>query len=103
MGEATVKAARTIKVRVRYFGSLYGYLGTFEDIIELPEPEPGKAPSVEDALNKLRELRPEFSVAEDTLPMIWVYVNGRQVLNKSSTKLNDGDTILLVPPFYEGG
>jgi molybdopterin converting factor small subunit len=103
MREPMVRAPRVIRVKVRYFGSLYGYLGTFEDVIELPEPEPGKAPSVEDALSKLRELRPEFSVAEGTLPMIWVYVNGKQVLNKEKTKLEDGDTILLVPPFYEGG
>ena len=103
MREAVVKATRMIKVKVRYFGSLYGYLRTFEDVLELPEPEPGKAPSVEDALRKLRELRPEFKVAEGTLPMIWVYVNGKQVLNKESVKLSDGDTILLVPPFYEGG
>jgi len=98
-----VKAPRTIKVRVRYFGPLYGYLGVFEDMLELPEPKPGEAPSLEDALRKLRELRPEFKVAEGTLPMIWIYVNGKQVLNKGKVRLNDGDTILLVPPFYEGG
>lgn len=103
MKEVAVKAPRTIKVKVRYFGSLYGYLGVFEDTLELPELKPGEAPSVEDALRKLRELRPEFKAAEDTLPMIWVYVNGKQVLNKSNVKLNDGDTVLLVPPFYEGG
>jgi len=103
MEEVMVRASRTIKVKVRYFGSLYGYLKTFEDVIELPEPESGEAPSVEDALRKLRELRPELKVAESTLPMIWVYVNGKQVLNTKSVKLSNGDTILLVPPFYEGG
>jgi len=101
--KAVNRASRVIKVKVRYFGSLYGYLKTFEDVVEVPEPSPGEAPSVEDALNTLRKLKPEFSVAENTLPMIWVYVNNRQVLNKRTARLRDGDTILLVPPFYEGG
>jgi len=98
-----IEETRAIKVKVRYFGSLYGYLKTFEDVLEVPEPSPGEAPSVEDALRKLRELRPELKAAENALPMIWVYVNGKQVLNKGRVKLSDGDTILLVPPFYEGG
>ncbi len=95
MGEG----CKGLRVRVRYFGSLYGYLGVFEDIISLSRCDA----SVEDVLRAVKLLRPELGIAESVLPMIWIYLNGRQVLNPSRTRVRDGDVILLTPPLYEGG
>ncbi len=89
-----------MKVRVRYLGALFDYLGVFEDVLELDD---GVEYSVADILEAVRAIRPKFRTIESLLPMIWVFINGRQVLPSSSVKVKDGDVVLLMPTMYEGG
>ena len=89
-----------MKVRVRYLGALFDYLGVFEDVLELDD---GVEYSVADILEAVRTIRPKFRTIESLLPMIWVFINGRQVLPSSSEKVKDGDVVLLMPTMYEGG
>ena len=89
-----------MKVRVRYVGALFDYLGVFEDILELDD---GVEYSVADILEAVRAIRPKFRTIESLLPMVWVFLNGRQVLPSSRVKVKDGDVVLLMPTMYEGG
>ena len=89
-----------MKVRVRYIGALFDYLGVFEDVLELDD---GVEYSVADILEAVRAIRPKFRTIESMLPMVWVFLNGRQVLPSSKVKVKDGDVVLLMPTLYEGG
>ncbi|MCD6428713.1 MAG: hypothetical protein J7L12_03755 [Desulfurococcales archaeon] len=50
-----------MKVRVRYVGALFDYLGVFEDILELDD---GVEYSVADILEAVRAIRPKFRIIE---------------------------------------
>ena len=89
-----------MKVRVRYVGALFDYLGVFEDVLELDD---GMEYTVADILEAVRAIRPKFRTIEPLLPMIWVFINNKQVLPSSKVKVKDGDVVLLMPTLYEGG
>ncbi len=89
-----------MKIKVRYVGALFDYLGVFEDVLELDD---GVEYSVADILEAVRAIRPKFRTIESMLPMVWVFLNGRQVLPSSKVKVKDGDVVLLMPTLYEGG
>jgi len=86
-------------VRVIYAGALRELAGVAEDVLRLPGGEVGLG----ELLRRLVVLRPGLALAERVSPMIWVFVNGRQVLPTDSVRVRDGDTVLLMPPLYEGG
>lgn len=82
-----------------YAGALRELAGVAEDVLYLPGGEVGLG----ELLRRLVALRPGLALAERVSPMLWVFVNGRQVLPTDSVKVRDGDTVLLMPPLYEGG
>jgi len=86
-------------IRVIYAGALRELAGVAEDVLRLPGGEVGLG----ELLRRLVALRPGLALAESVSPMIWVFVNGRQVLPTDSVRVRDGDTVLLMPPLYEGG
>ena len=88
-----------IRIRVRYLGVLRDYLGVFEDILEFDDGEY----SIKDVLDAVRDLRPKYRRIELMLPMVWMYINGKQVLPSSKVRVNDGDEIALMPTLHEGG
>ncbi len=87
-----------VKVRVKYFGELYDFLGKFEDLVIVRK---DKA-TLEDVLNEIRKLRPEIRFFEERVPMMWIYINGRWV-RRRDIEVRDGDTVWLSPALYEGG
>ncbi len=88
-----------IRIRVRYLGVLRDYLGVFEDILEFDDGEY----SIKYVLDAVRDLRPKYRRIESMLPMVWMYINGKQVLPSSKVRVNDGDEIALMPTLHEGG
>ena len=88
-----------IRIRVRYLGVLRDYLGVFEVILEFDDGEY----SIKDVLDAVRDLRPKYRRIESMLPMVWMYINGKQVLPSSKVRVNDGDEIALMPTLHEGG
>ena len=92
------------RIRVRYLATLYDAVGRFEEEIDCSDPC-----TVKEALNILTSMHPvlkehlgenyEF-IGED----VQVLVNGRNIefLNNLSTKLKDGDVIVLIPPAAGG-
>lgn len=88
-----------IRIRVRYLGILRDYLGVFEDVLEFDDGDY----SINDVLNAIRDVRPKYRRIESMLPMIWIYLNGRQVLPSFKVKISDGDEVALMPALHEGG
>ncbi len=88
----------SIKVKVKYFGELYDFLGKFEDLVIIRKDRA----TLEDVLDEVRKLRPEIRFFEERVPMMWVYVNGRWVRSKD-VEVRDGDIVWLSPSLYEGG
>lgn len=86
-----------IRVTVRFLGALADALGVREEVVHLDS----NSPKVADVIEIIRARLPAFRGMESKLPMIWVYVNGEQVL--PTHKVSDGDRVLLMPPMYEGG
>ena len=89
-----------MKVKVRYVGTLFDYLGVFEDVLELDD---GEDYTIADILEAVRAIRPKFRTIESLLPMVWVFINNKQVLPTDEVKVRDGDVVLLMPTLYEGG
>ncbi len=87
-----------VRVRVKYFGELYDFLGTFEDLIIVRKNEA----TLKDVLEEVRKLRPELRFFEERVPMMWIYVNGKWVRDLNE-KIGDGDVVWLSPALYEGG
>ncbi len=88
-----------MRIRIRYIGSLADFLGLREEVMEFQESEV----SVKKLLEALRDVRPGFRKAESRLPMIWVFLNDKQVLPSDKVRVKNGDIILVSPPLYEGG
>ncbi len=86
-------------VRVIYAGALRELAGVAEDVLHLPGGEVGLG----ELLRRLTALRPGLALVERFSPIVWVFLNGRQVLPTDSVRVRDGDTVLLMPPLYEGG
>ena len=86
-------------VRVIYAGALRELAGVAEDVLHLPSGEVG----LSELLRRLTALRPGLALAERVSPMIWVFLNGRLVPPTDSVRVRDGDTVMLMPPLYEGG
>ena len=86
-------------IRVIYAGALRELAGVAEDVLAVPGGEVGLG----ELFRRLIALRPGLALAERVSPMVWVFVNGRQVLPADSVRVRDGDTVLLMPPLYEGG
>ncbi len=92
------------RIRVRYLATLYDAVVRFEEEIECSNPC-----TVREALNILTSMHPvlkehlgenyEF-IGED----VQVLVNGRNIefLNNLSTKMKDGDVLVLIPPAAGG-
>ncbi len=87
-----------IRIRVKYFGELYDFLGKFEDLVIVRKDRA----TLEDVLNEVRKLRPEIRFFEERVPMMWVYVNGKWVRSRD-VEVRDGDIVWLSPALYEGG
>ena len=90
-------AGRYIRVKVRFLGALV-------DDVQIRETELVMDPetaTVGNLLELLKSRIPKFREAEFKLPMIWVFINDKQVLNTAQVK--DGDRVSLMPPMYEGG
>ncbi|RLF17187.1 MAG: hypothetical protein DRZ82_10070 [Thermoprotei archaeon] len=88
-----------LRIRVRYLGVLRDYLGVFEDVLEFDDGDY----SIKDVLEAIRDIRPKYRRIESMLPMVWVYLNGKQVLPLSKVKVSDGDEVALMPTLHEGG
>jgi len=86
-------------IRVIYAGALRELAGVAEDVLAVP----GGEVELGELFRRLVALRPGLALAERVSPMVWVFVNGRQVLPADSVRVRDGDTVLLMPPLYEGG
>jgi len=65
-----------IRIRVRYLGVLRDYLGVFEDILEFDD----GVYSIKDVLDTIRDIGPKYRRIESMSPMVWAYLNGKQVL-----------------------
>jgi len=89
-----------MKVKVRYVGALFDYIGVLEDVLELDDSEDY---TIADILEAIRAIRPKFRTIESLLPMVWVFINNKQVLPTDKVKVRDGDVVLLMPTLYEGG
>lgn len=87
-----------IKVKVKYFGELYDFLGKFEDIVIIRK----ERTTLGEVLNEIRKLRPEIKFFEERVPMMWIYVNGKWIRSRD-VEVRDGDTVWLSPALYEGG
>ena len=88
-----------MRVRIRYVGSLADYLGIREEALELQGSDLG----VKNLLEVIRDVRPGFRDVEARLPMIWVFINDKQVIPTDKVRVRDGDVVLISPPLYEGG
>ncbi len=82
-----------------FLGVLRDYLGVFEDILEFDNGDY----SIKDVLDTIGDIRPKYRRIESMLPMVWVYLNNKQVLPSSKVKVNDGDEVALIPTLHEGG
>ena len=89
-----------MKVKVRYVGALFDYIGVLEDVLELDDSEDY---TIADILEAVRAIRPKFCTIESLLPIVWVFINNKQVLLTDKVKVRDGDVVLLMPTLYEGG
>jgi len=89
-----------MKVKVRYVGALFDYIGVLEDVLELDDSEDY---TIADILEAVRAIRPKFRTIESLLPIVWVFINNKQVLPTDKVKVRDGDVVLLMPTLYEGG
>lgn len=90
-------ADRYVRVKVRFLGAL-------ADDVKLRETElvmDAETATVGNLLELLRSRIPKFREAESKLPMIWVFINDKQVMN--TAQIQNGDRISLMPPMYEGG
>ena len=67
------------------------------------ELEDGEDYTIADILEAVRAIRPRYRVIESLLPMVWVFINNKQVLPTDKVKVRDGDVVLLMPTLYEGG
>ena len=89
-----------MKVKVRYVGALFDYIGVLEDVLELDDNEDYTIAYI---LEAVRAIRPKFRTIESLLPIVWVFINNKQVLPTDKVKVRDGDVVLLMPTLYEGG
>ncbi len=89
-----------VRVTVKVFGILSEQTGWMQKVVELEDNA-----TVEDLLEKLYEEAPGLKKAVQELSSstgmpITILVNGRSIeyLNGLSTRLNDGDTVAIIPP-----
>ncbi len=83
-----------MKVRVKYLAAIADYTGVPEEEIEIDD-----GYTLEDLLNKIRELHPELKKFEDRFTIL-VLVNG--VNRGLDYRLGDGDRVALLPPVSGG-
>jgi len=56
---------------------------------------------VRDILSELEARYPALKEIAETLPVITVYVNGKE--SRLDETVKPGDEVVIAPPFYEGG
>lgn len=54
-------------------------------------------------LEALLKKHPALGNWLDSIPVIQIYINGREVLDRDKIILRDNDEVVISPPLYEGG
>ena len=57
--------------------------------------------SIKDLLDAIKDIRPKYRRIESILPMVWTYLNDKQVLPSSKVKVSDSDEVALMPTLHE--
>lgn len=83
-----------MKVRVKYLAAIADYTGVPEEEVEVDD-----GYTLEDLINKIRELHPDIKRFEDRFTIL-VLVNG--VNRGLDYRLKDGDRVALLPPVSGG-
>ncbi len=87
-----------MKITVKYSGILSEILGIYSEEIDMPEDT-----TIRDLLVTLTQLNERLRRVLESVPVVQVYVNGREISPYEGITLRDRDVITLSFPLFEGG
>jgi molybdopterin converting factor small subunit len=88
-----------MKILVKYSGILSEILGVYSEILEVPE-----TTSIKELLSLLIKQHERLRRIIETIPVIQVYINGKEVpFYSKNTQLKNHDEITFSLPLFEGG
>lgn len=88
----------TIRVKVIYSSILQQHTGVGVEELALEE-----GSDLHALAEEIFKRHPQLLEFLRKIPMLQIYLNGRETLPSSGTLLKDGDEIYISPPLYEGG
>lgn len=87
-----------IRVRILFSSILQQYIGVGVEEFVLEE-----GSDIRRLIEEIFKRHPQLLELSSKIPMLQIYLNGREVLPSSKDSLKEGDEVYIALPLYEGG